>query len=160
MIRKSIFYIYFQTGIAPSASVKTSTTVEDKSSPSPVQNEIPEIKSVEQNSRERTISVTSAPDQAAVPEPIEVAVEADTANNNKEESSSSSQIKIHPASSSNDGSLGNDSEIQVEDSKFCLFLLYNITRCGTQIAPPHHYGGGAIWTVYSKNMCQNSTTEG
>ena len=128
ILKVTLFYIYFQTGIAPSASVKTSTTVEDKSSPSPVQNEIPEIKSVEQNSRERTISVTSAPDQAGpVPEPIEVAVEADTANNNKEESSSSSQIKIHPASSSNDGSLGNDSEIQVEDSKFCLFLKAHFT---------------------------------
>ena len=114
------------------ASVGDST----KSS-SPLHNEVPENKSSaeQQNVNERTISsvnktVSSAPSDQSAAAIVDseaskiatVSVEAKTTTVNNVESSASSnsssnQNIIHTASSSIDGSVGNDSEIHIDESK-------------------------------------------
>ena len=141
----------------PSVSAASTTaSVEDtkttmSSSPAPIQNientKIPEKQSsVEPSSisisRERTISVTSVPDQQEVPNsettaktiieaaalPAEVKANASdnkTINQTLEPSNSSSAI-IHPASSSVsvEESIGkSDSDIHSEDSEYNIFYF-------------------------------------
>ena len=143
---KNVFiFIYFQSGTTPSVSASTTASVEDtKTSSSPIiQIEIPEKQSsAEPISRERTISVTSVPDQQEVPNSettaktiIEAAalpaeVKANTSDNKTinqtlEPSNSSSAI-IHPASSSVsvEESIGkSDSDIHSEDSEYNIFYF-------------------------------------
>ena len=126
-----IFFYYFQMGTTPSVSASTASVEDTKTSSSPIQIEIPEKQSsAEPISRERTISVTSVPDQE-VPNSettIEAAPEAaNTSDNNKTNPlESSNSAIIHPASSSVsvEESIGTDSDIHSEDSEYnvCFFL--------------------------------------
>ena len=138
---KNVFiFIYFQSGTTPSVSASTTASVEDtKTSSSPIiQIEIPEKQSsAEPISRERTISVTSVPDQQEVSNSetttIEAAVAPEVANtssdNNKKTNNPlepSNSAIIHPASSSVsvEESIGiTDSDIHSEDSEYNIFFL-------------------------------------
>ena len=138
------FILPLQTSSTPTASVEEASVGDSTKSSSPLHNETPENKSSaeQQNVNERTIStvnktVSSAPsDQSAAAiadseasKIATVSVEAkNTPVNNVDSSvssnSSANQNIIHTASSSIDGSVGNDSEIHIDESKSRLILFF------------------------------------
>ena len=135
--RNVFIFIYFQSGTTPSVSASTTTaSVEDtKTSSSPII-QIPEKQSsAEPISRERTISVTSVPDQQEVSNSETTTIEpaapevANTSDNNKKTNNPlepSNSAIIHPASSSVsvEESIGiTDSDIHSEDSEYNIFFL-------------------------------------
>ena len=146
LIIKSFVY-FLQTSSTPTASVEEASVGDSTKSSSPLHNEIPENKSSaeQQNINERTISsvnktVSSAPsDQSAATiadseasKIATVSVEAKTTPVNNVDSSASSnssssnQNIIHTASSSIDGSVGNDSEIHIDESKLQFFSISSV----------------------------------
>ena len=146
LIIKSFVY-FLQTSSTPTASVEEASVGDSTKSSSPLHNEIPENKSSaeQQNINERTISsvnktVSSAPsDQSAATiadseasKIATVSVEAKTTPVNNVDSSASSnssssnQNIIHTASSSIDGSVGNDSGIHIDESKSQFFSIFSV----------------------------------